>query len=308
MIAVVDLPGIFLARATPDARCARLIGDHEATAGRALTMTREQDYVLGTHDEEIARLALQHRVWRPRALDAWRRAGFTVGQTLLDIGCGPGHASVDLAEIVGPEGRIVAIDRSRRFLDFLEATRRQRGLEQIATLEQDLDDAVLPAAGADGAWSRWVFAFVKRPRDLLARVGGALKPGGVLVAQEYLDYSTWRLTPRSADFEEFVRVVTESWRASGGEPDIGLDLPRWLEELGFEIRSLRPILEVARPADYLWQWPKAFVDVGLRRLVDLGDLTPDRAQVMAQAFAASEAAPHTLMITPAVLDVIAGRR
>ena len=67
-----------------------------------MSETRDRDYVLGTHDEEIARLGLQHRVWRPRALDAWTRAGFTQGQTLLDVGCGPGHASVDLAELVGP--------------------------------------------------------------------------------------------------------------------------------------------------------------------------------------------------------------
>src|SRR5258705_13430646 len=106
-------------------------------------MKSERDYILGTHDEEIERLALQNRVWRPRAADAWRRAGFTVGQTLLDIGCGPGHASVDLAEIVGPSGRVVAIDRSRRFLDALEATRPQRGLDTIATFELDLDEAEL---------------------------------------------------------------------------------------------------------------------------------------------------------------------
>ena len=81
----------------------------------------ERDYVLGTHDEEIARLGLQHAVWRPRASDAWRRAGFTSGQTLIDLGCGPGFATLDLAEIVGPHGRVLAIDRSRRFLDALEA-------------------------------------------------------------------------------------------------------------------------------------------------------------------------------------------
>jgi SAM-dependent methyltransferase len=73
----------------------------------------DREYVLGTHDDEVSRLALQHRVWRPRALDAWRRAGFMVGQTLLDLGCGPGHAAADLAEIVGPSGRVVAIDQSR---------------------------------------------------------------------------------------------------------------------------------------------------------------------------------------------------
>ena len=52
----------------------------------------ERDYVLGTHDEEIERLGLQHRVWRPRMLEAWRRAGVTVGSRVIDIGAGPGYA------------------------------------------------------------------------------------------------------------------------------------------------------------------------------------------------------------------------
>ena len=77
----------------------------------------ERDYVLGTEDDEVARLGLQHRVWRPRMLDAWARAGINVGQTVLDVGCGPGYATVDLAEIVGPSGKIVAVERSQRFLD-----------------------------------------------------------------------------------------------------------------------------------------------------------------------------------------------
>src|SRR6476620_8576330 len=89
----------------------------------------EREYVLGTHDEEIDRLGLQHRVWRPRALDAWRRAGFTVGQTIVDVGSGPGYATIDLAEIVGLSGRVVALDRSRRFLDALRRAARVQGLE-----------------------------------------------------------------------------------------------------------------------------------------------------------------------------------
>jgi SAM-dependent methyltransferase len=111
--------------------------------------TPERDYVLGTHDEEIARLGLQHRVWRPRALDAWRRAGFTVGQTLLDVGCGPGHATLDLAEMVGPTGRVVAVDRSRRFLEALDAGRRRQGLENIDTVEVDLDESAFARREAE---------------------------------------------------------------------------------------------------------------------------------------------------------------
>src|SRR5438445_2696199 len=214
-----------------------------------MTATAERDYVLGTHDDEIERLGLQHRVWRPRALDAWRRAGFTVGQTLLDLGCGPGYASADMAEIVGPSGRIVAIDRSRRFLDVAES----RGFPQIETREIDLDEGELPTIDADGAWARWIFAFVKRPRDLTARVRRSLKPGGILVLHEYIDYGAWQVSPRSAAHAEFVQLVMKSWRESGGEPDVGLDLPRWLTESGFEIRSLLLIVDFIRPTDFTWQ-------------------------------------------------------
>jgi SAM-dependent methyltransferase len=264
----------------------------------------DRDYVLGTHDDEIERLGLQHRVWRPRALDAWRRAGFTVGQTLLDVGCGPGYASIDMAEIVGRSGKVVSVDRSRRFLDVLDARR----LPQIESREIDLDEGHLPAINADGAWGRWIFAFVKRPRDLVAGVHRALKPGGVLVLHEYFDYGTWRLSPSSPEHEQFVKVVMQSWRASGGEPDIGLDLPRWLAELGFEIRSLSPIVDVIRPTDFAWQWPRSFIEVGVQRMLDLGQMTDGQALAMREAFAAAEKSPSTLMITPAVLEIIAVRR
>ena len=269
--------------------------------------TGERDYVLGTHDEELLRLGLQHRVWRPRALDAWRRAGFTVGQTLIDVGCGPGYAAVDLAEIVGPTGRVIALDRSQRFLAALQSGARRRELENISVHQVDLDTEELPPMRADGAWVRWVFGFLTRPRDLVSRLGAALRPGAVLVVHEYFDYGAWRFTRRSPLFEEFVATVIRSWRASGGEPNIAPALSVWLEESGFRISSLRPIVDVISPSDFAWQWPKAFVEVGLRRLIELGDIPEKRAAAFRAEFAALEATPHTRMITPAVLEIIATR-
>ena len=73
-------------------------------------MPTDRDYVLGTHDEELARLGLQHRVWRPVVLDCWQRAGITLGKRVLDVGAGPGYATVDLAEIVGPTGEVVRFE------------------------------------------------------------------------------------------------------------------------------------------------------------------------------------------------------
>ena len=268
-------------------------------------MTSRDDYVLGTHDDEVARLGLQHLVWRPRALDAWRRAGFTVGQTLIDVGCGPGYATLDLADIVGPRGRIVAIDKSRRFLDVLEERASRRGLARIEAHALDLDDAALPPVAADGAWARWVFAFVRNPRALLGRVAECLRPGGTFVFHEYIDYRVWRTAPRCESIEEFVAAVMASWRASGGEPDIGLELPGWLGELGFTLASIRPIVDVVSPANFVWQWPKAFLQVNLDRQVALGTLSAARAAEIARDLERLEAEPHTLMITPLVIEIIA---
>jgi SAM-dependent methyltransferase len=268
-------------------------------------MATERDYVLGTHDEEIERLGLQHRVWRPRALDAWRRAGVTTGQTILDVGCGPGYATLDLAEIVGASGGVIAVDRSRRFLDALDVLRRQRGLDNIESHALDLEEDALPEGTVDAAWARWVFAFVRHPKALLQRVADAIRPGGVFIAHEYFDYSTWRLSPRSPELEEFVQGVMESWRAEGGEPDIGLTLPVWFQEMGFRIRELNPIVDAVASSNFVWQWPRAFVEVGLARLVELGRMTGERGREISAALAARERDPKTFLITPGVLEVIA---
>lgn len=267
----------------------------------------DSDYVLGTTDAEAARLALQHAVWRPRACDAWRRAGFTAGQRILDVGAGPGCAALDLAEVVGRDGRVLALDQSRRFLDLLDAAAEARGLRTIETVELDLDAGTLPPLDADAAWCRWIFAFVRRPRELLAAIGEALPSGGVLALHEYVDYGTWRLAPRLPELEEFVAAVMRSWRDAGGEPDIALDLPGWLPDAGFRVTEVRPIVDVVTPRDFVWQWPATFFESGLARLVDLGYFDAGRAAEIRDAFRSAAARQGVRMITPAVLEIIAER-
>lgn len=100
----------------------------------------------------------------------------------------------------------------------------------------------------------------------------------------------------------------ESWRSDGGEPDIGLELPAWLKERGFELKTLTPIVDVVPASNYVWQWPKAFIEVGIQRLVDLGRMKQERAREILAAFSVRESEPNTLMITPMVLEIISVRR
>src|SRR5512133_202486 len=119
-------------------------------------MPTDRDYVLGTHDEELARLGLQHRVWRPVVLDCWRRAGLTVAKRVLDVGAGPGYATVDLAEIVGPLGEVVALERSRNFIRAIEQACRSRSLANVHIHQLDLMTGELPKGDYDFSWCRWI--------------------------------------------------------------------------------------------------------------------------------------------------------
>lgn len=265
----------------------------------------EKDYVLGTHDEEIARLGLQHRVWRSRVLDCWRDAGITLGSRVVDFGAGPGYATVDLAEIVGSTGKVIAFERSGRFLRHAEELCRLRGLRNVTFIETDLMDRPPDASGMDAAWCRWVASFVSSPATLLSVVSASLRTGGVAIFHEYIHYATWRLAPRRPSFESFVSEVMDSWRATGGEPDVALQFPGLLRSNGLRIRTMKPLIYAITPRDYFWQWPRAFIDTGVQRLLDLGRVNQSWAESVRKDFLDAEADPTTMMTTPMVLEIVA---
>src|SRR4030095_2761335 len=95
--------------------------------------------------------------------------------------------------------------------------------------------------------------------------------------------------------------------AGGGEPAVGDELPLWLAELGFAVERLQTISEIARPGDYWWQWPQAFVDTGIDRLVDLGRIPPERGRAIKAAYDASAARPGAFQLLPNVVEIVARR-
>jgi SAM-dependent methyltransferase len=259
----------------------------------------EGDYVLGTEADEIARLGLQHRVWRERVLAAWQRAGIAPGQTVIDVGAGPGWASADLAGIVGAGGRVIALERSQSFLEALRA----RGLGNVEARAHDVSAQGFGEGIADAAWCRWVLSFVEAPERTVGHIARALKPGGVAVFHEYADYGAWQMMPPDAALDAFRGHVMQSWRDAGGEPDVALRLPEWLAAAGLELLEIRPLIEIVGPEDFTWQWPAAFMAVNARRLASLGYCSDEEAERYAAVL--DRAPPHARMVTPLVAEVIA---
>jgi hypothetical protein len=129
-----------------------------------------------------------------------------------------------------------------------------------------------------------------------------------MVLHEYVDYRAWRVSPPRPEFQWFVEQVIASWRDHGGEPDVGMTLPQWLVELGFELRELRPLVDAPQPHEFGWRWPRAFVDVGLDRLVELGRVAREKADSVRRAFDESQAVPGAFNLTPTVIEIIAVKR
>lgn len=270
-------------------------------------MREETEYVLGTNDEELERLGLQHRVWRPTVLECWRRAGITFGSRVIDVGAGPGYATVDLAELVGPTGEIFAIEKSARFLEFARKACAARNLTNVRFREADLMEESLGNLGVDATWCRWVASFVSSPDKLIHEIARALRPGGVAVFHEYIDYRTWRLAPRRPAIESFVDQVVASWRATGGEPDVAQNFPTLFRAAGLRILEAHPRILTLSPRDYAWQWPASFIEINLARLLELGRVDADWVKSVRQEFREAESDPMTLLNTPLFLEIIARR-
>jgi len=268
-------------------------------------MATDRDYVLGTHEEELARLGLQHRVWRPVVLDCWQRAGITVGKRVLDVGAGPGYAAVDLAEIVGATGEVVALERSQNFVRAMEEACRARSLTNVKIHELDLMAVELPRGNYDFSWCRWVMSFVSDPAMLIRKLGDVMRRGSAAIFHEYGHYETWHFFPRLANQERFREHVIATWRESGGEPDGAVPLATLLPANGFTIRSARPHLFCARPTDYMWQWPATFIEIYLPRLIEMGRINEEFADQVRDELAKAEKNQNAIMITPLVLEIIA---
>ncbi len=268
----------------------------------------DDEYVLGTGDDELARLGYQHQVWSAPTAEAWERARFQRGATLLDVGCGPGYATFDLAHLVGPEGRVLAADVSARFIGHLERERTRRGMGWIEPFVQDLESLALPDATVDGAFARWVLCFVRDPAEVVARVARALRPGGPFAVMDYCQYEAFSMAPRDEAIDRVIAAVARTFRSSGGNPDVGLELPRYMHAAGLDVESVRSIVRVARPGSALWEWPATFFANYLPVLVSSGEITVEERDAFDRVWAERSASSDSYLLTPQMVEVIGVRR
>ena len=270
-------------------------------------MQEENAYILGTDKEELFRLGLQHQIWASEAQTGWAKAGFTAGQTLLDLGCGPGFATRELAFIAGKSGKVIGVDLSKNYIEFLNQVSESHGL-RIEGFHSDFNDMDLPAESLDGVYCRWSMAWIPNPKEILQKVAGNLKRGGKVVLHEYYDWSTHQTEPLMPHLSQAIGACLRSFKEQSGDIDVGRELPRILAEVGLEVTSIRPMAKMAKPNDITWQWPRSFYEIYFPKLVEMGFLTTDVVEKAMQDLVKLEQTPGASLCCPLLIEVIAEKK
>ncbi|MCJ1390665.1 hypothetical protein MMC18_003526 [Xylographa bjoerkii] len=172
---------------------------------------------------------------------AWRTAANSAAYLLphlqphmiiLDVGCGPGTITCDLATHV-PAGHVTGNDAAASVLSTARATASSRDLHNVTFETGDIMALQYPDATFDVVHTHQVLQHVSDPVGALREMRRVTKPGG-MVAARVADFETMSWWPEVAGMEEWQRLYVKVARKSGGEPNAGRRVAAWAREAGFE--------------------------------------------------------------------------
>ncbi|MDB4439123.1 methyltransferase domain-containing protein [bacterium] len=267
-------------------------------------MTEKGAYILGTERAELYRLGYQHQVWSSEARKGWDIAEFSQGQAILDLGCGPGFCAQELAYIVGHEGKVIGVDRSQIFIDFLNKANEVHGLN-IETHCCDFNDMNLKPDSLDGVYCRWAMAWISNPEEIINKTATYLKSGGSIVMQEYYDWSTFQVEPSLPGLTKGINAALKSFMDQEGDINVGRKLPALFYDAGLEVISTRLMPKLALPQDLNWYWPKTFLNIYLPKLVQAGYLSKEEAEEALNQFEELEYINGSTLHCPQMIEVVA---
>ena len=269
---------------------------------------RPDDYFIGVDARELERLRDQHAAWRSETESLWASAGFGAGQHLVDLGSGPGFTALDLAQRVGPTGRVAALDKASAYLDFVKAEARRRHAANVYTVEADITQIDAIDGHFDGAFCRFFLAFLIADLDaVLSCIYRSLKPGGVFAAMEYLTLASATCSPPVRGFDAHTQAWIRFYSDNGGDTAVGSYLPAKMRNAGFRITHSNCVGGMARSGTRLWHWwGRLMADFG-DKLAAGGLMTAEELRQLREGWAHLTGQPDAFIHTPVLMQLV-GRK
>jgi SAM-dependent methyltransferase len=201
------------------------------------------EYVLGSADPELARLATLSRLYAPVTAAWLDSAGLEPGMSVVDLGCGLGDVTLAVAARVGASGTVTGVDNADRPLAVARRRAAEAGCDTVAFQSGDVT-TWRPREPVDAVVGRLILVHVHDPVALVARLTGLVRPGGVIAFQDVV-LTTRAGQPPLPLLTAFNGWLFEAFRRLGRPVDMGLRLAAVFEAAGLP----SPVLTSGAPLE-----------------------------------------------------------
>jgi SAM-dependent methyltransferase len=242
------------------------------------TMSRTQfDYALGHSEQELLRLSRQGQAFRPFTHQLLEQAGISPGMRILDIGSGAGDVSFLAAELVGPKGYVVGVDRSESAVAWATARARSQRFDRVQFLLGD--PTLMEFDPFDAVVGRFVLMYYPDPGEAVRSIIRHLRPGGLIAFQEFaMDFA--RSQPPVPTFERAVGWLKQTLSATGARIQLGMELYPLFLACGLPSPCLRlDVLIGGGPSFDGYELTGAVIQSLLPSMEQMGIATSDDVQI-----------------------------
>ncbi|MEU6534678.1 methyltransferase domain-containing protein [Streptomyces sp. NPDC047000] len=249
-------------------------------------MPEARETAVYTHGHHAS--VLRSHTWRTAANSAAYLLGsLKPHMKILDIGCGPGTITADLAALV-PEGRVTGVDRAPGVLEKARAVAAERGLENVDLAVADVHALDFPDDTFCVVHAHQVLQHVGDPVQALREMLRVTRPGGFVAVRDS-DYAAMTWYPEVPGMDEWLDLYRRVARANGGEPDAGRRLKSWALAAGFtDITATSSTWTFSTGEEREWWsglWAERTVASSYaERATEAGHTTPERLAAIAEAW------------------------
>ncbi len=259
-------------------------------------MTSDDERYTHGHHESVLR---SHR-WRTAENSAAFALGdLHAGMTLLDLGCGPGTITADLADRVAP-GRVLGVDRSPEVVAQASQAFPATPGRDVTFVVGDVYDLNLPDASFDMVVAHQVLQHLRDPVAALIEARRVTVAGGRLAVRD-VDYGATLWWPPDPRLDQWLALYHALTRRNGAQADAGRQLASWVRRAGWsDLVVSSSTWTFARDADRQWWgdlWAERITESDLaRQLRDEGLATMDELSSIADAFRQWSWAPDGVFV------------
>ncbi|MZD54845.1 methyltransferase domain-containing protein [Streptomyces sp. SID5606] len=193
-------------------------------------MPKPRETAVYTHGHHES--VLRSHTWRTAANSAaYLLDSLRPHMKVLDVGCGPGTITADLAELV-PDGHVTGLDRAPEIVERARATAAERALGNTDFAVGDVHALDYPDDTFCVVHAHQVLQHVGDPVGALREMRRVVRPGGIVAVRDS-DYGAMTWYPASPGMDDWLDLYRRVARANGGEPDAGRRLKAWALRAGF---------------------------------------------------------------------------